>query len=88
MPELVPPATLDVTRRPLAEVLGTGQRGRYLLAATFGNVHGVYAPGAVKLPPEILRQGQEAFASARPGAGFEYVFHGSSGSNDEDIRAR
>ena len=71
----------------VAELLGTGERGRYLLAATFGNVHGVYAPGHVKLRPEILRDGQEALAAARPGARFEYVFHGSSGSSDDDIRA-
>jgi fructose-bisphosphate aldolase class II len=77
--------TEDLLR--VAEVLGTGQRGRYLLAATFGNVHGVHAPGAVKLRPEILREGQEALAAARPSARFDYVFHGSSGSNDEDIRA-
>jgi hypothetical protein len=71
----------------VAELLGTGERGRYLLAATFGNVHGVYAPGHVKLRPEILREGQEALAAARPGARFQYVFHGSSGSSDEDIHA-
>jgi fructose-bisphosphate aldolase class II len=71
----------------VAEVLGTGERGRYLLAATFGNVHGVHAPGAVELRPEILRDGQEALAAARPGARFAYVFHGSSGSGDDDIRA-
>jgi fructose-bisphosphate aldolase, class II len=71
----------------VAGVLGTGERGRYLLAATFGNVHGVYAPGHVTLRPEILRDGQEALAGARPGARFQYVFHGSSGSGDEDIRA-
>ena len=71
----------------VAELLGTGERGRYLLAATFGNVHGVYAPGHVKLRPEILRDGQEALAAARPGARFQYVFHGSSGSSDDDIRA-
>jgi fructose-bisphosphate aldolase class II len=52
----------------VAEVLGTGERGRYLLAATFGNVHGVYAPGHVKLRPEILRDGQDALAAARAGA--------------------
>jgi fructose-bisphosphate aldolase class II len=45
--------TADLLR--VAEVLGTGERGRCLLAATFGNVHGVYAPGQVKLRPEILR---------------------------------
>jgi fructose-bisphosphate aldolase, class II len=70
----------------VAEVLGTGERGRYLLAATFGNVHGVYAPGHVKLRPEILREGQDAVAGAHPGARFLYVFHGSSGSSEQDIR--
>ena len=40
----------------VAGALGTGDRGRYLLAATFGNVHGIYAPGHVKLRPEILRR--------------------------------
>jgi fructose-bisphosphate aldolase class II len=50
----------------VAEALGTGARARYLLAATFGNVHGVYAPGHVQLRPEILAEGQEALgASAR-----------------------
>jgi fructose-bisphosphate aldolase class II len=86
----VPPDRLYTTTEDLlrvAEVLGTGERGPYLLAATFGNVHGVYAPGHVKLRPEILREGQEALAAARPGARFHYVFHGSSGSSDEDIRA-
>jgi fructose-bisphosphate aldolase class II len=71
----------------VADVLGTGERGRYLLAATFGNVHGVYAPGAVQLRPEVLREGQEALAAAHPGARFQYVFHGSSGSAPEDVRA-
>jgi fructose-bisphosphate aldolase class II len=71
----------------VADVLGTGERGRYLLAATFGNVHGVYAPGAVKLRPDVLREGQEALAATRPGARFQYVFHGSSGSAPEDVRA-
>ena len=42
----------------VADVLGAGERGRYLLAATFGNVHGVYAPGNVQLRPELLREGQ------------------------------
>jgi fructose-bisphosphate aldolase, class II len=70
----------------VADSLGTGERGRYLLAATFGNVHGVYAPGVVQLRPEILRQGQEALAAAHPGARFQYVFHGSSGSSEGDLR--
>lgn len=76
--------TEDLLR--VAEVLGTGERGRYLLAATFGNVHGVYAPGAVELRPGILRDGQEALAAAHPGARFQYVFHGGSGSSEEDLR--
>jgi fructose-bisphosphate aldolase, class II len=77
--------TTDLLR--VADVLGTGERGRYLLAATFGNVHGVYAPGSVKLRPEVLRAGQEALAAAHPGARFQYVFHGSSGSERDDVRA-
>jgi fructose-bisphosphate aldolase class II len=67
--------TEDLLR--VAEVLGTGEHGRYLLAATFGNVHGVYAPGHVSLRPEILRAGQEALGDR---ARFAYVFHGSSGT--------
>ena len=77
--------TADLLRT--AEVLGTGERGRYLLAATFGNVHGVYAPGHVELRPGILSDGQAALASARAGARFAYVFHGSSGSSPADVRA-
>jgi len=69
----------------VAESLGTGERGRYLVAATFGNVHGVYAPGNVKLRPEILGDGQKALAAVHPGASFQYVFHGGSGSLPEEI---
>src|SRR6478752_9129471 len=68
----------------VADVLGVDG---YLLAATFGNVHGLYAPGSVRLRPEILADGQAALAAARPGAHFRYVFHGSSGSSDDDLRA-
>ena len=71
----------------VADVLGTGERGRYLVAATFGNVHGVYAPGQVKLRPEILGAGQAALAARHPGARFEYVFHGSSGSSPDELSA-
>jgi fructose-bisphosphate aldolase, class II len=72
------------------DALGSGEKGRYLLAATFGNVHGVYKPGNVKLRPEILKQGQEA-AAAKLGlpAGskpFDLVFHGGSGSLPEEIQ--
>jgi fructose-bisphosphate aldolase class II len=81
----VDPSRLYTTTEDLlrvAEALGTDG---YLLAATFGNVHGVYAPGHVKLRPEILREGQEALAAARPGARFAYVFHGSSGTADAEL---
>jgi fructose-bisphosphate aldolase, class II len=71
----------------VAGTLGTGERGRYLLAATFGNVHGVYAPGRVKLRPEILGDGQRALEQSYPGARFQYVFHGSSGSSPDELTA-
>jgi len=59
--------------------------GRYMLAATFGNVHGVYKPGNVKLTPVILKNGQEAIAKAFEGAWADLVFHGGSGSSIEEI---
>jgi fructose-bisphosphate aldolase class II len=71
----------------VAEVLGApGERGRYLLAAVFGNVHGVYKPGAVKLKPSILKEGQ-AHVGAKLGRTnpFDLVFHGGSGSMLEEI---
>src|SRR5512132_4375318 len=72
-----------------ARTLGLGERGVYLLAATFGNVHGVYKPGNVKLRPEILKEGQDV-ATAKLGlaAGskpFDLVFHGGSGSLPSEI---
>ncbi|MGH3471025.1 MAG: class II fructose-bisphosphate aldolase [Nocardioidaceae bacterium] len=73
------------------EALGLGEKGRYLTALTFGNVHGVYKPGNVKLRPDILKKAQEAVgekyglgAGAEP---FDLVFHGGSGSLLEEIRA-
>ena len=70
------------------EVLGTGEKGRYITALTFGNVHGVYKPGAVKLRPEVLKDIQEEVGNKigkeRP---FDLVFHGGSGSSIEEIRA-
>ena len=73
------------------KALGIGEKGRYMTALTFGNVHGVYKPGNVKLRPEILKQAQEAVVStlgldadARP---FDLVFHGGSGSLPEEIAA-
>jgi fructose-bisphosphate aldolase class II len=69
------------------EALGSGENGRYLLAATFGNVHGVYKPGNVKLRPEILNDIQET-VGAKLGVQkpFALVFHGGSGSLLEEIR--
>ncbi|MCU0586680.1 MAG: class II fructose-bisphosphate aldolase [Syntrophobacteraceae bacterium] len=72
---------LEVSRR-----LGVVQGARFLLAATFGNVHGVYKPGHVKLKPSILRDGQEAVEKEYgPDARFDLVFHGGSGSLLEEI---
>ena len=61
--------------------------GRYTFAATFGNVHGHYKPGAVKLRPDILKQGQTAVTDKYGSrAEFDLVFHGGSGSRLEEIR--
>ncbi len=61
--------------------------GRFMLAATFGNVHGVYKPGAVKLEPKILRDGQKAVTDKHgSAAAMPLVFHGGSGSELADIR--
>jgi fructose-bisphosphate aldolase class II len=71
------------------DALGTGEHGKYLLAATFGNVHGVYKPGNVKLRPDVLAVGQKVAAAklgladdAKP---FDFVFHGGSGSLKSEI---
>ncbi|NUP47372.1 MAG: class II fructose-bisphosphate aldolase, partial [Catenulispora sp.] len=72
-----------------ADAIGLGEKGRYLLAATFGNVHGVYKPGNVKLRPSILKDIQDAVAAKHPGHSdkpFDLVFHGGSGSTLEEIR--
>ena len=67
----------------LSEVEGA----RYMFAATFGNVHGVYKPGNVKLKPEILKLGQDAVVAKHgEAASFDLVFHGGSGSSLEEIR--
>jgi fructose-bisphosphate aldolase class II len=69
-----------------ADALGLGERGRYILAATFGNVHGVYKPGHVKLRPAVLKEIQDAvgakYGRDKP---FDLVFHGGSGSAQEEI---
>jgi fructose-bisphosphate aldolase class II len=73
-----------------AEALGLGEKGVYLLAATFGNVHGVYKPGNVKLRPDVLQRGQstvaEQFGLGADAKPFNLVFHGGSGSALEEIR--
>ena len=75
----------DMTRT--VEVLGSPGENMYLLAAVFGNVHGVYKPGAVQLRPTILRDGQAAVEARFGPAGRHYlVFHGGSGSSLEEIR--
>ena len=78
-----PEDTLEVARR-----LNSIKGARYLLAATFGNVHGVYAPGHVKLKPSILKECQEAVVKQYgEAARFYLVFHGGSGSDIGDIHA-
>jgi fructose-bisphosphate aldolase class II len=71
-----------------AEVLGLGEQGRYITALTFGNVHGVYKPGNVKLRPEILKDIQDEvgakYGKEKP---FSLVFHGGSGSLLSEIRS-
>ncbi|WP_349897435.1 class II fructose-bisphosphate aldolase [Parafrigoribacterium soli] len=75
------------------EALGFGENGRYMSALTFGNVHGVYKPGNVKLRPELLGEIQAGIAeryglTATNGKGakpLDLVFHGGSGSTDEEI---
>ena len=71
----------------IAKKLGLGERGRYMVAATFGNVHGVYKPGNVVLTPSILKDIQDAvgkeYSVEKP---FDLVFHGGSGSLLSEIR--
>jgi fructose-bisphosphate aldolase class II len=71
-----------------AEALGLGEKGYYMAALTFGNVHGVYKPGNVKLRPEILKEIQDAvgekYGTQKP---FHLVFHGGSGSLASEIAA-
>ncbi|PZM95534.1 MAG: class II fructose-bisphosphate aldolase [Actinobacteria bacterium] len=71
----------------MVEALGLGEKGRYIAALTFGNVHGVYKPGNVKLRPKILKEIQDAvgakYGKEKP---LSLVFHGGSGSLLEEIR--
>ncbi|PRY58210.1 fructose-bisphosphate aldolase [Knoellia remsis] len=73
-----------------ARALGTGDRGYYMTALTFGNVHGVYKPGNVKLKPEVLKAAQDAVHqefTTEDDKPFHLVFHGGSGSTPEEIAA-
>jgi len=75
-----PEDTLEVAKR--LNTIGA----RYLLAATFGNVHGVYKPGSVKLRPAVLKECQDAVVSTLgESARFHLVFHGGSGSEIQEI---
>jgi fructose-bisphosphate aldolase class II len=68
------------------KALGLGEKGRYLTALTFGNVHGVYKPGAVKLRPAVLKEIQDAVGKEYgKEAPFDLVFHGGSGSSAQEI---
>lgn len=76
------PEDMKFVYEQLSQVKG----GRFMLAATFGNVHGVYKPGNVKLEPSILREGQKAVTEAfGESAKMDLVFHGGSGSELSDI---
>lgn len=76
------PADMIEVHRRLSAVKGA----RFMFAATFGNVHGVYKPGNVKLRPEILKNGQDALKKEfGKDAHFYLVFHGGSGSSKEEI---
>src|SRR5690606_16994629 len=71
------------------KALGAGEKGYYMTALTFGNVHGVYKPGNVKLRPEVLKAAQEAASKelglAEGSKPFHLVFHGGSGSAPQEI---
>ena len=71
----------------MIEALGLGEQGRYMAALTFGNVHGVYKPGNVKLRPELLKEIQAGLAAKYSTAALplDLVFHGGSGSTDAEI---
>jgi len=75
----------DVTQA--VEALGLGEHGRYMAALTFGNVHGVYKPGNVKLRPELLKEIQDGIQAqyGTDALPLDLVFHGGSGSTDAEI---
>lgn len=77
--------TIDDARQ-LVESLGSGKNGRYMAALTFGNVHGAYKPGKVKLKPALLGEIQSSLAQQTgPDRPLDLVFHGGSGSTPEEI---
>jgi len=84
-----PSAKLYTTKEDMVEVYRRMSQvdGTYMFAATFGNVHGIYKPGAVKLRPTILKDGQSAIKQRFGGdAKFYLVFHGGSGSAKSEIK--
>ncbi|MEM9080521.1 MAG: class II fructose-bisphosphate aldolase [Verrucomicrobiota bacterium] len=84
----LPAEKLYTTPEDMMQVYETlNPLGRFMFAATFGNVHGAYKPGAVKLKPTILRDGQKAVTDKYGAeAEMDLVFHGGSGSSLEEIR--
>ena len=84
----LPAEKLYTTPEDMVEVYEALQPiGRFLFAATFGNVHGAYKPGSVQLKPTILRDGQKAVTDKHGDAALmDLVFHGGSGSELSDIR--
>ena len=71
----------------IVDSLGLGEKGRYLTALTFGNVHGVYKPGNVKLTPSVLLDIQKAVGEKHGrDMPFDLVMHGGSGSSLEEIQ--
>jgi fructose-bisphosphate aldolase class II len=84
----LPAEKLYTTPEDMLEVYEALQPlGRFIFAATFGNVHGAYKPGSVKLKPTILRDGQKAVMDKHGAeAEMDLVFHGGSGSDLSDIR--
>ena len=84
----LPSEKLYTTPEDMVEVYEALQPiGRFLFAATFGNVHGAYKPGAVKLKPTILRDGQKAVMDKHGDAAeMDLVFHGGSGTSSEDLQ--
>jgi len=71
------------------EQLSQVPNGQFTCAASFGNVHGVYAPGNVELKPEILHNTQKYISEKLGGdqkKPMRFVFHGGSGSSEQDIK--